>query len=162
PGCRVTSAHYVYFLQAADQDDCALSRIATVLQASTGAAANADLWVLPRIGTISPWSSKATDILRDCGFDVQRVERGLAWRLESQPAQGSANWDAVIAVLHDPMTQSVVHNLDDAQASFVAHPPAALSVVDLGADAIVALRKANLRLGLALAEDEIEYLATNY
>ncbi len=87
----------------------ARARLLQVLEAKDAAPEPATFWVVPRLGTISPWSSKATDILHGAGFEVRRVERGhgLAYR---RPAgtDGPRTGDAVMAVLHDPMTQSVL------------------------------------------------------
>ena len=160
--CRVLSAQTVYFLPGDGLSALQSERVASVLEAAGPATTNADCWVLPRVGTISPWSSKATDILRDCGFDVQRVEHGVAFRLLNAPAADSPEWAPVVGQLHDPMTQSVMTRLDDAANSFIANQPAPLAMINLGAHPVAALRKANQRLGLALANDEIEYLATHY
>ena len=160
--CRVLSAQTVYFVLGDDLSAAQRERVAGVLEARGPATANADCWVLPRVGTISPWSSKATDILRDCGVDVQRVEHGVAFRLLNAPAVDTAEWTVVIGQLHDPMTQSVLTRLDDAAGSFVANAPAPLATITLGTHPVAALRKANQRLGLALANDEIEYLAKHY
>src|SRR6056297_1205099 len=121
------------------------------------------LLVLPRFGTISPWSSKATDIARNCGLDaVRRLERGVAWRLSSRRPLTDAEIDAAAGLLHDRMTESVVYRLDDAARLFERHEPAPLGRVDLldgGREALVA---ANGELGLALSGDEIDYLAAHY
>jgi phosphoribosylformylglycinamidine synthase len=118
--------------------------------------------VVPRPGTISPWSSKATDIAHNCGLGkVNRLERGVAYYLkcnalnESQTAQ-------IKLILHDRMTESVVDALEDAALLFRHKQPTALTSVDiisLGRDALV---EANKRLGLALAEDEIDYLLESF
>ncbi|MDE2316398.1 MAG: phosphoribosylformylglycinamidine synthase, partial [Xanthomonadaceae bacterium] len=120
------------------------------------------LWVVPRLGTISPWSSKATDILHGAGFDLHRVERGTAWHLTGLPAADSPAYEAVLALLHDAMTQSVLGSLDQAQGLFLAGQPGDLVHIELGGDARAALAQANRELGLALADDEIDYLAARY
>ncbi len=160
--CRVLAARHVYFLFCDALSAAQLQQVAGVLDATREARDDAQCWVVPRLGTISPWSSKATDILRDCGFDVQRVERGVAFQLLNAPDPASAEWQAMVARLHDPMTQSVLTGLVDIGEIFAARPPAPLDVIELGTNANVALRKANQRLGLALAEDEVGYLATHY
>ncbi len=163
PGTRVTATRYVYLLAAAQApDEVARKRLAEVLEARSDAARPASLWVVPRLGTISPWSSKATDILRDCGFAVDRVERAVAFEVNPLPAAGSAAWNGLLAVLHDPMIQSVLTTLADAQQLFLAGSPGPLGRIALGADAAAALAEANRRLGLALAPDEIDYLVARY
>ena len=114
------------------------------------------------MGTISPWSSKATDILHGAGFDVRRVERGLAWQVAGLPDASAPDHDAIMAVLCDAMTQSVLTSIDEAKGLFLAGQPGALVHVTLGGAPREALAEANSRLGLALADDEIEYLADRY
>ena len=161
PKSRVGAAWWVYFVQIeADAPDPA--RLCEVLRAQPDVPKAATLWTVPRLGTISPWSSKATDILRGCGFAIARVERGMAFTVERAPAAGSADFDSLAQALHDPMTQSVLTTLAQADALFRAGAPAPLQRTVLGADAIAALGEANRRLGLALAPDEIEYLAARY
>jgi phosphoribosylformylglycinamidine synthase len=109
--------------------------------------------VVPRIGTISPWSSKATDIARQCGLPrVRRIERGVRWFL------GGARTDAVAALVHDRMTESVLADDADLAALFRHAEPKPLATVPLLAGGAAALEDANRALGLALAPDEIDYL----
>jgi len=162
-GARVQASWFVYFIDAdvAPQGELR-QRLLSVLKAKDAAPETATLWVVPRLGTISPWSSKATDILHGARFDVRRVERGLAWQAIGLPQAEAADYEAVMAVLHDAMTQSVLTSIDDAQGLFLAGKPGDLVHVELGGDAVAALAEANARLGLALADDEIEYLAEAY
>ena len=121
------------------------------------------LLVVPRIGTISPWSSKATDIARQCGLaKVRRIERGTAYSLKVSGSIEDAKRAALAALLHDRMTETVLASEEEADALFAHVPPRALGSVALGADARVALEAANARLGLALSADEIDYLAAAY
>ncbi|MBD8899893.1 phosphoribosylformylglycinamidine synthase [Rhodanobacter sp. DHG33] len=162
-GARVQAAWFVYFLDAAAAPEGALrQRLLEVLEAKDAAPASATLWVVPRLGTISPWSSKATDILHGAGFDLRRVERGTAWQLAGMPAAGTPAYEAVLGLLHDAMTQSVLASLDAAQGLFLGGQPGDLVHIVLGGDAKAALSQANKELGLALAEDEIDYLAERY
>jgi len=109
--------------------------------------------VVPRIGTISPWSSKATDIANNCGLaQVKRIERGVAYFVRGAPRA-----DAVAALLHDRMTETVLASLEDAARLFQHVPPRPLARVPL-----TALEEANRSLGLALSTDEIEYLRQAY
>ncbi|MEO6077028.1 MAG: phosphoribosylformylglycinamidine synthase, partial [Dokdonella sp.] len=160
--CRVLSARHVYFLLGDALSSAQLQQVSEVLHARGLLADDAQCWVVPRLGTISPWSSKATDILRDCGFEVQRVERGVAFQLLNASNPASADWKVMAARLHDPMTQSVLTNLVGIDELFAARAPAPLDVIALGSNGSAALRKANQQLGLALANDEIEYLANHY
>ncbi|MSQ53858.1 MAG: phosphoribosylformylglycinamidine synthase [Betaproteobacteria bacterium] len=121
-----------------------------------GEKGGALLLVVPRIGTISPWSSKATDIARNCGLAaVRRIERGVAYRLEGCSPQDKRA--ALAALLHDRMTETVLVGLDEADALFRHVAPRALARVPLAS-----LEAANRSLGLALAEDEITYLRDAY
>ncbi len=117
------------------------------------------LLVTPRLGTISPWSSKATDIAHNCGFSgVTRIERGTAFHL----AHAEGKKSALATRLHDRMTESVLGSVEEAKALFHHVAPQPLSSVDLLAGGRAALVKANGELGLALSEDEIDYLVENF
>ena len=120
------------------------------------------LLVTPRLGTISPWSSKATDIARNCGFAaIKRIERGTAFHVSGAPA-GTAQEPGLAARLHDRMTESVLTSIDDARALFHHVVPQPLTTVDLLGGGREALVAANSELGLALSDDEIDYLAANF
>ncbi|MCB1602816.1 MAG: phosphoribosylformylglycinamidine synthase, partial [Xanthomonadales bacterium] len=160
-GCSLRSARHVYAVAADAEGAVDLDRLQKILQAS-GPSKPAALWVVPRVGTISPWSSKATDILHDCGFAIRRVERALAVELERAPQPGSAGWQAVVGILHDPMTESILTRLAEFDRLFDVGAALPLGRIALGNDPQVALEAANRRLGLALAADEIAYLAENY
>ncbi len=162
-GVRVQAAWFVYVLDADAAPVGELhARLLSVLEAKDAPPQPASLWVVPRLGTISPWSSKATDILRGAGIDVRRVERGLAWQLSGLPSAGAPAHALIVSALHDAMTQSVLTRLEDAQGLFLAGAPGDLVHIALGADPRAALAAANARLGLALAADEIDYLAARY
>jgi len=122
------------------------------------------LLVVPRFGTISPWSSKATDIARACALTkVVRLERGLAYYVSPAGAQlSNGKLAAAAALLHDRMTQSVLYDPADAEALFRRAEPRPFARVDVlggGRDALLA---ANGELGLALSEDEIDYLVESF
>ncbi|MBN8481012.1 MAG: phosphoribosylformylglycinamidine synthase [Xanthomonadales bacterium] len=160
--CRLVAARHVYFVEAAPAAQLDEARLVAILDARPGRPGPAALWVVPRLGTISPWSSKATDILRGCGIDIVRVERGLAFELDAAPQPGSSAWTTAMATLHDPMTQSVVTEPAALQRLFAVGTPGPLGRISLAGDALAALEAANARLGLALAPDEIAYLAESY
>ncbi|MBX3689868.1 phosphoribosylformylglycinamidine synthase [Dokdonella sp.] len=160
PGARVRSARWVYFVDCGDVT-LDRSRLSEILQADKSKAAPATLWVVPRPGTRSPWSSKATEILMGCGIEVRRVERGIGFELDGLPAAADAR-RVVERALHDPMTQAVIERIEDASKLFDAGAPAPLRRIVLGTDPRANLLAANAQLGLALAEDEIEYLAARY
>jgi hypothetical protein len=119
--------------------------------------------VVPRPGTISPWSSKATDIAHNCGLeDIERLERGVAWYLALPEALADHERAAVEELIHDRMTEAVLPSLDAAEGLFAHAEPAALTTVDVLGGGREALVEADGRLGLALAEDEIDYLVDSF
>ena len=127
----------------------------------TGSAATSELYVVPRLGTISPWSSKATEILHRCGLDaVRRIEHGIAHRLVGGATQDEAR--ACASALHDRMTESVLTDLEAAAALFEHAAPAPFRRVDVLARGADAIREADRDLGLALSPDEIDYLVGSF
>lgn len=116
------------------------------------------LLVVPRPGTISPWASKATDIAHNAGLaSVRRLERGVAYHIE-----GAFDLDKVLPLIHDRMVEVVYGSLDDAAVLFSEHEPRPLHIVDIATGGRIALEVANAELGLALADDEIDYLLENF
>src|ERR1700723_433353 len=114
--------------------------------------------VTPRVGTGSPWASKATDILHVCGLDaVTRVERGTVHTVESTAALGVADLNKLAVHLHDRMTESAWADSVEPVGLFHAAPPRPLRYVALG-EGSAALARANRDWGLALSSDEIDYL----
>ncbi len=120
--------------------------------------------VSPRVGTISPWASKATDIARNCGMALQRVERITLYTLgfDRAKAAQATPWPALAGLLHDRMTESVFDHPAAAQALFESLRAAPLAQVDLLGLGKSALEQANRDWGLALADDEIDYLLEAY
>ena len=117
--------------------------------------------VVPRLGTISPWSSKATDIAKNCGLEkVQRIERGMAYYVKGDYSEAEA--ELIATALHDRMTQLVLSAMEEASALFSHAQPRPLAVIDLLQGGIASLEQANVELGLALADDEIEYLDESF
>ena len=117
--------------------------------------------VMPRFGTISPWSSKASDIAHNCGLgNVQRLERGIAFYVSGTFDEAQAQ--LIAGLLHDRMTQIVLATLDEAAGLFRHAEPKPLTAIDVLGGGRAALEKANVELGLALAEDEIDYLVTSF
>ncbi|MEI6318170.1 MAG: phosphoribosylformylglycinamidine synthase [Pseudomonadota bacterium] len=171
PSIRSLAATYWHFVHverplSADER----RRLEAVLEgagddAPSDPAARIDLLVVPRLGTLSPWASKATDILRHCGLPaVLRIERGCAWHLQvaDGAVPGPEERRVVAARVHDRMTESVLESLEAADRLFDALADAPLSTVDLTGDGAAALEAANRELGLALSADEIEYLVAAF
>ncbi|MDX1734804.1 MAG: phosphoribosylformylglycinamidine synthase [Halioglobus sp.] len=119
--------------------------------------------VVPRPGTISPWSSKATDIAHNCGLrNVERLERGVAWYFGLPQGLDEAAREALQGLIHDRMTEAVLTAPEQAQALFAhaqARPMATIDVLGGGREALV---QADSELGLALAQDEIDYLVESF
>jgi phosphoribosylformylglycinamidine synthase len=127
-------------------------------------------YVIPRPGSISPWSSKATDIARMCNLStsVSRLERGVFYRITTKDSSSlsQSQWNSIAHLIHDRMTQSLQLHPPLESDIFVAQKPRPLRTIALSTlsaeEAVEALRKANVELGLALAEDEIMYLINGY
>jgi phosphoribosylformylglycinamidine synthase len=121
------------------------------------------VYVVPRPGTISPWSSKATDIVRACDITaVRRVERGICYGLEFTAAVADDELCELGPELHDRMTEALLGSAGEASALFETREPQPLTLVDLTGQGRAALVEANTALGLALSEQEIDYLVDNY
>ncbi|WP_297810200.1 phosphoribosylformylglycinamidine synthase [uncultured Methylophaga sp.] len=161
---------YRYFVEI--EGECILPEkeqelVETLLQAkvadSEPQADESFFLVTPRPGTISPWSSKATDIAENSGADdIQRIERGVAFFVKSSEALSAAQREAVSQQLHDRMIESVFETVDDADRLFVhgaSRPLVSVDILNGGREALV---NANQNMGLALAEDEIDYLFDNF
>jgi len=130
--------------------------------------ADASLIVAPRLGTVSPWASKATDIARNCGLAVHRVERVSEYRiglkrglLGGGKPLAAAERDAIAALLHDRMTESVLDDRDALAHLFDEQPADPLVTVDVS-DRGEALARANREFGLALSDDELAYLHKSF
>ena len=119
--------------------------------------------VVPRPGTISPWSSKATDILQNCGLrKVTRIERGTAYRVEADHPLSESDIVSLDTLLHDRMTQAVLPNVEAGESLFQRAEPRPLRSVDILGRGKLALTEANQTMGLALAVDEIDYLYDSF
>ena len=148
-------AKWVYAVQGRPQgvDPDELTRARELLNA-LGECDGADFFVTPRKGTISPWSTKATDIFRNCGLKtILRVERGIRFRL-SAPVSEKA-----MGALYDKMTEGVYRDISDL---FEIDEPRPGRTYDVMAKGIEAIREANAEIGLAISEQEMEYLARSF
>ncbi|WP_411833009.1 phosphoribosylformylglycinamidine synthase [Pseudoxanthomonas mexicana] len=156
PSVAVSGAWHVYFIEpepGATPDPEALRRILQAqAQPETAADGAVSRFVVPRLGTLSPWASKATELLRGAGLPVRRVERGMRIDLT-----GWQDAPALRKALHDPMTQSLLDERAQAAGLFTAPARRQLERI-----ALADLEGANRRLGLALAQDEIDYLRERY
>ena len=161
------SAQYVYWVHVKDSANAGelTPHLASILDAEDssrmGAAEpQASLLVTPRPGTTSPWSTKATDILRNCGLsDVERVERATLYSFSAASPLDAATLTPLLPLLHDRMTQAIV---DDAALLFERVDPRHLQTIKVIEQGRDALASANREMGLALADDEIDYLFEAY
>ena len=164
PGVTGLNAQYVHFVETIapldEHEQRVLNSLLDYGLHSDEQPQDGELFVVvPRLGTISPWSSKATDICHNAGLSkVVRVERGISYRLQGVIDDDSA----VMAVLHDRMVESVLRSEADAAALFRHETPRPLNTVDILAGGRDALVDANSSLGLALADDEIDYLVSRF
>lgn len=164
PAVQGVEARYVHVVSSDQPLDEAtqetVRRLLTYGDAYQGAMAGETIVVAPRLGTVSPWASKATDIAHSCGVDIHRVERVTEYHLDGDLDHDE--WHAVAALLHDRMTESVLQARDDARHLFDEQEAEPMVRVDLLGEGPAALERANTEWGLALSDDEIDYLATAF
>lgn len=128
-----------------------------------GSVFQAEFLVVPRLGAISPWSSKASDIAHNCGLNrIQRIERGVHFVVYADAPLSEEQESLIAQLLHDRMTQTVLRDENDTARLFAEAEPAPMSTIPLLEGGRNALIAANQSLGLALADDEIHYLMDSY
>jgi phosphoribosylformylglycinamidine synthase len=118
--------------------------------------------VIPRFGTVSPWASKATDIAQQCGIPVLRIERGVEFLWKSKKALSADHEQVVLAAIHDRMTEIVIESAEAADALYQTLDDRPLNRIPVLTEGRSALDQANQALGLALSDDEIDYLTENF
>ncbi len=161
-------AEFMHFVDVSTPlEDSQLSVLNRLLQygpsAQTQSAEGVLFLVVPRPGTISPWSSKATDIAHNCGLpQIRRIERGIAYYIQAKAPLKVEQRKLIAAALHDRMTEAVFHEMAGAELLFGSAEPKELQSIDMLGHGKAALVSANARLGLALADDEIDYLFEAY
>src|ERR1700744_650798 len=157
PAVTGVDASYLYLITATGELDH--ERLTDLLELTDTPLPNLAIFVAPRIGTQSPWSSKATDILLNTGFtNAQRIER-----IRVVQIHGARNVQALFPALHDRMTETVLFGgLDELQKLFVEHTPKPLGAIDVLTRGPPAIQEADRRLGLSLAPDEIDYLVLEF
>jgi phosphoribosylformylglycinamidine synthase len=162
-GVTAVEAAYLYVLQVVGPYDA--GRLAELLGEGEPISQNRDMghpdcvWIGPRLGTQSPWSSKATDILHNTGFEgIARIERARVVRVH-----GATDLQALVAALHDRMTESVFSaGAEELTTLFADREPKALAYVDVLGEGGAAIEAADRALGLSLAPDEIAYLVAEF
>jgi phosphoribosylformylglycinamidine synthase len=167
PGLKVTAAEFRHFVEIeralSAGERSVLERLLSYGDTPGAVAGRGTLFlVVPRVGTISPWSSKATDIAHRCGLaPVRRIERGVAYRLAGAE-RVTEHRAAILPLLHDRMTETVFEAEEQAEALFRHFEPRPLASIDLVAGGRAALDRANREMGLALSGDEIDYLLEHF
>ena len=129
---------------------------------SNGSSLQQTAIVIPRFGTVSPWSSKATDIARQCGLNILRIERGVQYVWQTSKALTKTQTDIVLASIHDRMTEVVIDAPDQAANLYQTLADRPLLRIPVLTEGRTALDKANQDLGLALSDDEVSYLTENF
>lgn len=170
PAIAGISGRFLHFVDSVspltEQDTQQLTAMLTYGEPFEGQIDGEQFIVLPRFGTISPWASKATDIAHNCGMaQIHRIERGIVYGVQLKSGLlGKAKQldalkaNAIATLLHDRMTETVVRSPDQAQPLFHELAPQPLAFIDIIGGGRNALTDANVALGLALSEDEIDYL----
>jgi len=171
PGCTGLSANFLYYLDlAAELEPQHADKAAALLDLDSlddPVATGPGLVAVPRIGTISPWSSKATDIFTLCGVTpVKRIERGIHWQItvssEGSTISAADLSAAVEGILFDPMTESLLDSPEDGGVLFTEAQPQPLVTVDLLKGGAEALSAANEEFGFALSAEEQAYLLERF
>jgi phosphoribosylformylglycinamidine synthase len=172
PSVQGISSQWVHWVWTDTAPDAIMAdKLARLLQYGDPFAGKADgelIIVMPRIGTVSPWASKATDIARNCGLQVRRVERVMHLRLAlksgllSKAKLSDEQRGAIAALVHDRMTESVSFGADTAHQLFETLDSPPMERIDVLGGGRAALEQANTEFGLALASDEIDYLQSAF
>jgi phosphoribosylformylglycinamidine synthase len=167
PAIRGISATFVHLVQSERElttdESNILGKLLTYGSPAIDAPAGLEFLVVPRLGTISPWASKATDIAHNCGLEaIRRIERGTIYRVQIDGTLSADARDAVLRAIHDPMTETVQSSLANVAALFDAQSPAPMSSVAVTKHGKSALIEANVAMGLAMSPDEIDYLFDYY
>ncbi|MFT5259914.1 MAG: phosphoribosylformylglycinamidine synthase [Saprospiraceae bacterium] len=165
-------AHYVHFVDtsaALTTDEH--SRLVSLLQDNTQLVESVDsihsdttqsFLSVPRIGTITPWSTKATDIANRCGLQtIKRIERGIRWQVQTSSNNGQLE-NQLATVLTDPMTETLLSDESEAQAIFGVAIPTPFVQIDILGGGLPALQHANKASGFALSDEEQVYLVEQF
>jgi phosphoribosylformylglycinamidine synthase len=170
PEISSIQAHFIHFAETSTEIDekeqaqlNALLNYGSAIDITNDSSAK--LIVIPRPGTISPWSSKATDIVHNSGLDkVVRIERGIVYllTLSIDINLSDEQIELIKPLIHDRMTDAVISEEEDAKALFSTAEPAVLEYVDILTGGKPALEKANSEMGLALSIEEIDYLFNSF
>jgi len=162
-GLNLLGAEFIHFADLndalTDEQTNHLNHLLSYTQDLSVNNAKSTLIITPRLGTISPWSSKATDIVHLCDINkINRIERGIAYHFDDE----ITNKAQVLTVIMDKMTESVLESIDDARTIFDNFEPQPFAQVDILTKGKSALEHTNIELGLALSDGEIDYLVDSF
>ena len=162
-GLKLLGAEFIHFADLNDNlDENKTKQLTQLLSYSEPLNINnaiSSIVVIPRLGTISPWSSKATDIMHLCDMtQIKRIERAVVYHFDAK----IKNQSAVLACVVDKMTESELSSIDEANTIFDNFEPRPFSNVDILNQGKTALEKTNIELGLALSDGEIDYLVQSF
>ena len=162
-GLKLLGAEFIHFSDLNDNlDENKTKQLTQLLSYSEPLNINnaiSSIVVIPRLGTISPWSSKATDIMHLCDMtQIKRIERAVVYHFDAK----IKNQSAVLACVMDKMTESELSSMDEAHTIFDNFEPRPFSNVDILNQGKTALEKTNIELGLALSDGEIDYLVQSF
>ncbi|MES2212102.1 MAG: phosphoribosylformylglycinamidine synthase, partial [Pseudomonadota bacterium] len=157
------TAHTLYLCDGVDQlTDAQKVRLGALLETQAEpAVGTVRLWILPRLGTVSPWASKALDIMHHCGVTVSALEQGRCVDIQLAQVPPKPRLAELAALLHDPLTEEYFFSLDKVQWPSNP-PPKPLNMIPLAQDGFAALSAANQQYNFALSDDEIRYLVSAY
>ena len=165
PGLTAVTARHVHWVASEEPLDEAtratVERLLTYGPPDAGEPDGAHVAVVvvaPRLGTLSPWASKATDIAHNCGVDVRRVERVTEYHLVTDTPVTEEQWAAAADLLHDRMTETALPTRADAAALFDEREAEPMEHVDVLGRGRAAIEEADTAYGLALSDDEVDYL----
>jgi len=163
PGLTLLGAEFIHFAELSssisNEQEQHLNQLLNYTDKINIATDTPSIIVTPRLGTISPWSSKATDIVHLCDItQISRIERGVIYHFNSE----ITNTKAVLDCIMDKMTESLLETVDDAHTIFDAFEPKPFTSVDILSEGKTALEKTNTELGLALSVGEIDYLVESF
>ena len=167
PKIESLTARYYHFIDTAGEltpsEKARLMALLSYAPEYHGSQSSCQVLVVPRAGTVSPWSSKATDIAHNCALHkIRRIERGTQFQLALLQELDDEELSSIALHLHDRMTESAMRSVDDAASLFVEEPARDLVRLDIRNNPKEVLQHANREMGLALADDEIDYLIRHY
>jgi len=160
------SVNFVHFVHSinrlSDSDIDLLKALLTYGKKTDPTPREGTLYVVPRLGTITPWASKATNIAHICGLPIQRLERGCCYRFNTEEQLDAADLLELAPLLHDRMTETVLSEVPSEAQLFAEHQARSFDSIDLSGRGVSSLEEVNSNLGLALSEDEVTHLAQQF